>query len=319
MSLSRGGLFVGGGKLLRGVRPHRVQKPVPRSMLPGGHHRDQRLVHQPGQHIKRHAGDDGAGSVGIESADEHGETSKRGLLDGVEKGVAPLDRSPNAAMVRRYRPPRPAQFTQVGVKADEDLVRRHDADSSGCQLNAERELVNPGADVKDGGFSVLIRNQLRTSLPGARQKQTIRMLGRKRLQPPHHLTRQAERLAAGCQNTKVRTAAEQRHAELRTRVKYVFTVVEQQQHVPIGQVPSHRISRRVPRRTTNAQHTGRLNRNILSPAHRSKIDQPNAIGPPLRLTTTELDSRSSLTYPAGPVSVTSRALRSNPPTAWSSD
>jgi hypothetical protein len=81
------------------------------------------------------------------------------------------------------------------------------------------------------------------------------MLRLKRLQPPHHLARDAERLAAGCQNTKMRAGAEQRGAELRARVEHVLTVVEQQQHVALGQVAPHHVSRRVPRGAANAEHT----------------------------------------------------------------
>src|SRR5512132_2187705 len=94
-----------------------------------------------------HAGGDGAGGVGIESADEHRQAPKRGLLDGIEKGVAPLERGSNAAVARWCGPTRPAQFSQVGVETGDDLVRRHDADSGGRQLDPERELVDPGADV----------------------------------------------------------------------------------------------------------------------------------------------------------------------------
>ena len=120
------------------------------------------------------------------------------------------------------------------------------------------------------------------------------MLGRKRFQPPHRLTRHAERLTAGRQNTKIRTGPEQRHAEFRARVEDVLTVVEQQQHVPIGQVPAHRIRRHVPRRTANAEYPRRLSRDILRPAYRDKIDQPDAIGPLPRLPTTHLDRRPGL-------------------------
>jgi hypothetical protein len=265
-------------------------------MLPGRHHRDQRLVNQPGQHLERHPGGDGASSIGIESADEHSKTSKRGLLDGIEEGVTPLDRCSNTAVVRGRGPPRPAQFTQVGVKTGDDLVRRHDADSGGSQLDSERELVHSGADVEDGGFCVCIWDQLRTPLPRALEKQTVCMLGRKRLQSPHSLTRQAERLAARRQNSKVRAGAEQRHAEVRARVEHMLTVVEHQQHVPIGQVPSHRICRRVSRRTADAEYTRRLSRDVLSPTHRGKVDQPDAIGPLPRLSTTDLDGRAGLAY-----------------------
>jgi hypothetical protein len=91
-------------------------------------------------------------------------------------------------VVNRCEPPRPAQLGQVGVETGDDLVRRHDADSGGRQLDPEREVVDLGADVDDGGFCVLIRNQLRTSFPGALKKQTVRMLRRKRFQSPHRLT-----------------------------------------------------------------------------------------------------------------------------------
>ena len=81
---------------------------------------------------------------------------------------------------------------------------------------------------------------------------------------------------------------------LRAPVDHVFTVVEQQQHVPIGQTPSHRIRRGLPQRTTQAEHPRRLSRNLLRPSHRSQIDQPDTIGPPLPLTTRELNGGPGL-------------------------
>ena len=266
-------------------------------MLPCGNHCDQRLIHKTGQHLKRHAGGDDAGGLGIESADKHRQTPKCGLLDGIEKGIAPLDRGTNTAVVPRRTLPRPGQFTQVAFQADSNFIQRHDAHPGISQLNAERKMINPGADVEDGGFCVVIRNQPRPSFPGALQEQAVGMLGRKRLQPPQRFTRDAERLAAGCQNTKIRTGAKQCGAELRAPVEDMLTVVEQQQHIAIGQVPAHRISRRVPRRATDVEHTRRLGSDVFCRAHRGKINQPDAIGPLPRLTTTELDGRSGLAHP----------------------
>ena len=94
----------------------------------------------------------------------------------------------------------------------------------------------------------------------------------------------------------MRAGAEQRGAELRARVEHVLTVVEQQQHVALGQVAPHHVSRRVPRGAANAEHARGLCRNVFGPAHRSKINQPDAIGPLLHLTATELDGRSGLAH-----------------------
>lgn len=60
------------------------------------------LFHQSGQHLERHARGDGAGGVGIETADEHGQAPEGGLLDGVEKVVASLDRGPNVVVLRAH-------------------------------------------------------------------------------------------------------------------------------------------------------------------------------------------------------------------------
>jgi hypothetical protein len=126
------------------------------------------------------------------------------------------------------------------------------------------------------------------------------MLGQKRVQPPHRLARDAERLPARRQNTKVRTGTEQRHAELGARVEHMLTVVQQQQHVPIGHIPPHHISRGVPHRAANTEHTRRLSRNVFGRANRGKIDQPNTVGPLPQLTATKLDGRSGLAHAGRP-------------------
>jgi hypothetical protein len=94
----------------------------------------------------------------------------------------------------------------------------------------------------------------------------------------------------------MRAGTEQRHAELRARVEDMLTVVEHQQHVPIGQVPPYGISRRVPRGAANVEHTRRLSRYVFGRIHRGKIDEPNAIGPLPGLATTQFDGRSGLAH-----------------------
>ena len=74
----------------------------------------------------------------------------------------------------------------------------------------------------------------------------------------------------------------------------MLTVVEQQQHFAIGQMPPYGISRRVRRGAANVEHPRRLSRYVFGPAHRGKIDEPDAIGSLPGLTTTEFDSRSGL-------------------------
>jgi hypothetical protein len=94
----------------------------------------------------------------------------------------------------------------------------------------------------------------------------------------------------------MRAGTEQRHAELRARVEDMLTVVEHQQHVPIGQVPPYGISRRVPRGAANVEHPRRLSRYVFGRIHRGKIDEPNAIGPLPGLATTQFDGRSGLAH-----------------------
>jgi hypothetical protein len=74
----------------------------------------------------------------------------------------------------------------------------------------------------------------------------------------------------------------------------VLTVVEQQQHVPVGQVPPQHITRYVQRSATIAEHTRRRSRNVFWRAHQGKINQPNDIGSLPRLTTPQLDGHSGL-------------------------
>jgi hypothetical protein len=75
----------------------------------------------------------------------------------------------------------------------------------------------------------------------------------------------------------------------------VLTVVEHQQHVPVGQVPPQHITRYV-QRSANAEHTRRHSRNVFWRVHQGKINQPNAIGSLPRLTTPQLDGHSGLPH-----------------------
>src|SRR4029453_6652768 len=111
------------------------------------------------------------------------------------------------------------------------------------------------------------------------------MLGVKRLQPPHRLASDAERLAAGCQNAKVRTDPEQRGAEFGACIEDVLTVIQKKQHVAIGQVPPQHSSRCGLWRATNAENTRSLSRDVFFSAHRTKINPPKPIrSPPPPLT-----------------------------------
>jgi hypothetical protein len=74
--------------------------------------------------------------------------------------------------------------------------------------------------------------------------------------------RDAERLTADCQNAKVRAGAEQRGGELRARVEDMLTVVQQKQHVAVGEVTPHHISREVPRGAADAEHPRHFSRDV---------------------------------------------------------
>lgn len=77
--------------------PHCLQELVARTAVQRRKHRDQRLVHQPGQDVESRGGSYCTGGVSIEPAGEHGEAAECGLLHGIEKVIAPLDRGADAA------------------------------------------------------------------------------------------------------------------------------------------------------------------------------------------------------------------------------
>ncbi len=122
---------------LVGVLPHRLEHPIPGPTSRSGHHGDDRLVHQAGQHLERQPGGHRLGRLGVEAAHEHGEVPERLLLGGIEELVAPFHRRPHAAVVGRRLPANGGQLVEACLKTGEDLFRGHRARSGRGQLDRQ--------------------------------------------------------------------------------------------------------------------------------------------------------------------------------------
>ena len=120
----------GSGELLGRVEPDRHEQSVPHTNTALDD--DERLVHQPGEHVQavgladarrpggwnahhRHRGFE------VEPTGEHGEPSQAGLLHRVEQAIAPIERGSQGALARWSRPRAGREHAEAVVEASQKL------------------------------------------------------------------------------------------------------------------------------------------------------------------------------------------------------
>ena len=150
----------------------------------------------------------------------------------------------------------------------------------------------------------LRRLQAGQSAP-ARKPQVRQLEGR---DPPDHLARQAQRLAAGGQHSHAGTALKQRHGEFCTGPEQMLAVVEQHYHSPVGKL-LHNGRRGGPGAGQRQAKRCRGSRRYQPPVPDPRqVNEPHAVGDHAGVRHRRATSIASRVLPAppGPLNVSSR-------------
>ena len=129
------------------------------------------------------------------------------------------------------------------MKAREDLLRGHDAEPGGGQLDGQRQPIDPVANLGDGRVGLLRGHELGLPLPRPLDEQAVGVLMSQRLQPPDSLPLNAQRLAAGGHDPDVRARLEQGRRQLGRLIDHVLAVVEHEEQVAVDEVAAQRFER----------------------------------------------------------------------------
>ena len=188
------------------------------------------------------------------AADEHREATKHALLGLVEQLVAPRDRSSQGALalvdVAGTR-----QDVEAGSETLEQRCRRQRRRSCGCQLDGEREVVEPraklghrrpgldGVGARAGGASASVKE-----LDGVGRDE--------RLHREHVLAGDRERLTARREDQGVRAAAAHGCSDLCRCVDEVLAVVEEEKQTLSLHRTSDRVGQRPARLLVDVEDTG---------------------------------------------------------------
>jgi hypothetical protein len=281
------------------VLTHGFKQPVPRSSARRLARDDDRFVHEPRERVDRQARRDRQRRVGIETAHEHRKAAERPLLGGVEQVVAPLNRGPHGPVPRGRDAWAAAEATEPRFEVREDLGRRHRADPRSSELNRERQPIKPLAQRRDRGVRIGVGNEPHVSLSRSLDEQALRVLGSQGLQPPDGLAAHAERLTARRQDPQPAARAQQRRRQLRAGVDHVLAVVDDQQHVALGEVAPQRLGRRHRAGAADLERPRDLRSRVRVSWTSREIDEPDAARPPTDLATCQLDRQARLAHTAG--------------------
>ena len=139
------------------------------------------------------------------TAAEHGGATEKHLLVEGEQVVAPCDRSAKGALSFGQVARAAGQQTQTPLEARQDLCRGERLDAGGRQLDGQREVVQPTADLGDR----LVGDEAGFDGPGSGQEQRKPLGGGQRRHRVFLLAADVERLAAGRQQREMGTGRQQ--------------------------------------------------------------------------------------------------------------
>ncbi len=225
-----------------------------------------------------------------EAAREYPDTPEDGLLGVVEQVVAPLQRSAQGLVPAQGGARTPSEQLEARIELVAHGAQAERGYSCRCQLDGERQAVEPAADVDDERHALVVQREMRVHRPHAGLEQghraelaraARRRLGRhgQRYEPVLLLGRQVQRFLAGRQHRDVRRLPHDGLHQRRDRIEKVLAVVEHQQRSP----RRHGGDQLVLRRTSPCQCDAERLRDAVGQqqgiGQTGQLDHPRAVRP----------------------------------------
>lgn len=211
--------------------------------------------------------------------------------------MAPFDRGPDGAVVRRGAASAPTELAELGLEPREDLRGRHRANPRGGKLDREGQAIHALAQLHDRGVDFRARHEVGPALSRSLDEQAERFLGLQRVQAPHRFAVDAERLAARREDPHAGARCQHGVGKAGAGLDHVLAVVEDEEQVATHEeVPEH-VGRRCAPRAAKAQHPSRFVGDVGLLRPRGEIDEPHAVGSAADLPTSKLESQPGLAHP----------------------
>ena len=230
---------------LQHAKPRRAQ-----GVVRGRPHQHHRRTQQPSQDVRQLLGAEPQAIAGGDRALDgpppqvDRQAHEHRLLDLTEQAEAPIDRSGHGLVVAQ-----PAAGTHVQQAEAAVQPRRHVGQGARAhlrrhQLQRQRQAIQAAADLRQAGRVVRRQREPGAVLADALDQQLHRghlaqliglRIGRaghvQRRHAPHHLARDAQRLAAGVQQLQLRQRPQQPRGQIGATFHQVLAVVQHQQGV----------------------------------------------------------------------------------------
>ncbi len=238
--------------------PHRLQQAVARH-AGGGSGQHERLVHQPGEHLKHVLGrevaarTDRLGRGEVPAAREGRQAAEEGPLVLAQQRVAPRQRGAQRLLAGRPGAVAAGQQAHAIVQPFEDLPQAERPDARRRQLQRQGDAVQPGAD--PGHRRGVLRRQSEVRVGGLSafreeaHRRDARQVGERgegggvghgeRREAVLPLPGDAQRLAAGGEDVQPRRGGEPAGGEVGAGRDQVLAVVQHQQQRTRAQVGQH--------------------------------------------------------------------------------
>ena len=181
-------LFLSCYQLLARVLPHGLQEPVASTCLPAlrDHERFGDQSRQEIQHLlRRHTvtGADGLRRLQRPATGEHGQPAQEQALRLAQQVIAPVQRRAERLLARQGSAATAGQQAKAVVEPRPQLVERQRRESCGCQLDGERQAIQPPADPRNYIRLTVGWHKPRTYHAGPLHKQLHRFAHHYRLRP----------------------------------------------------------------------------------------------------------------------------------------
>ena len=125
------------------------------------------------------------------------------------------------------------------------------------------------------------------------------VLGCERVEPPHSLAADSERLPAGRQDADVGTGTQQGTGDRGAFVNHVLAIVEHHERIPFRQVPAQGVDRGRPACGLQPEHARSLSRDLGCSRPGGQIDDPHAVDPAGELAASYFSRQTRLAYSSG--------------------